>query len=250
MKSLKKYTIGLFSLLLLVGCADRTFEWISIKPEKINLAKEAVPASDEVRKVDLTFTLQEKAKEIYFDDANTYFGTQNLGTPVAEAAPFAPTENSLKRLVPRKTFIASKRATPTLTKSNVAKNAIVPEKKIETAKLNNALKFPKTVKPKLSSETTALRNETMHQMLDDKKKEEISSAKSKDESVTETKEKTADQTPKVKSAQEIRKGQSIMWVGLILIVLGGVLGFIFSKNAFYIAGAGLVFAIIGYFIKM
>ncbi|MEO5912324.1 MAG: hypothetical protein ABIP95_15665 [Pelobium sp.] len=249
MKLLKQYTFVLFCLLLLSGCADRTFEWISIKPEKINLAREAVLENGGVRKVDMTFTLQEKSKENYFNDANTYLTTQNSSNSVIKQSPKTPAENPNRRLGSRKTFITSKSADPLLKKSVVNEVANVPEKEKKTTKLNDAIKFHKNLKPKLSSETTALRNETMHQMLNDKKREDLSSNKISEDSTIESKEKT-DRFSKIKSSEDIRKGQSIMWVGLILVLLGGILGFIFGKNAFYITGAGLVFAIIGYFIKM
>lgn len=61
-----------------------------------------------------------------------------------------------------------------------------------------------------------------------------------------------EKNPEIEKQTEAKakRGNNLMWAGLVLIILGVVMGFIFGRSAFLIALAGVVFAGIGYFFKI
>lgn len=236
MKGIKKYGLGLLALLLLAACAGPTFEWISINPDKIISARKTTPYHEGVKKVDLTFDMKEKTKTVYYNESDTYF-KENSSNPIAQRE--------------KRAFNDVNSSSPAITKSNNktithSSNTTKAESKSETkgeeeavAKLNDALKIPlktKTANKDISNTNT-----------------KTSEPNTKTQASPQTEVKKA---PQVKNtvSKEIkdaytRRGITIMWAGLILIVIGVILGFIFGRSAFLIAVAGLVFAIIGFILK-
>ena len=52
-----------------------------------------------------------------------------------------------------------------------------------------------------------------------------------------------------KAVAKAQRSKNLLWAGLILVVIGSIMGFVFGRSAFLIALAGVVFAAIGYFFK-
>lgn len=238
MKGIKKYGLGFLALLLLAACAGPTFEWITINPDKIILARKATPYHEGVKKVDLTFDMKEKPKTVYYNESDTYF-KENASNPIAQRE--------------KRSFNAVSTSSPANTKSNnktIAHPSAKVESKNETkgeeeavSKLNDALKIPlktKTANNNIPNTNTKSTPKTSEPNVKTQTPPQTEVKKDYQANNTISKE--------VKEAYS-RRGITIMWAGLVLVVIGVVLGFIFGRSAFLIAVAGLVFAIIGFVLK-
>lgn len=234
MKGIKKYGLGFLALLLLAACAGPTFEWISINPEKIILARKAAPYNEGVKKVDLTFDMKEKTKTVYYNESDTYF-KENAANPIAQREKRAFNEES-------SAAPAITKSTPkTVTHSSSAKAESESKKEEEDpiAKFNDGLKIPSKTK----SENRNIPNTSTT-------KSNSPNIKTQTPQTEVKKDQQANNTISKESKEaSSRKGDTIMWAGLILVVIGVVLGFIFGRSAFLIAVGGLIFAIVGFILK-
>jgi membrane protein CcdC involved in cytochrome C biogenesis len=59
---------------------------------------------------------------------------------------------------------------------------------------------------------------------------------------------TADDTT-VSDGKYLKTSKTYMWIGIVLVVVGIIMGILFGKTALLISLAGMVFVIIGYAIR-
>ncbi|MBD3749868.1 MAG: hypothetical protein IE931_10260 [Sphingobacteriales bacterium] len=242
MKGIKKYGLGFLALLLLAACAGPTFEWISINPEKIILARKAAPYHEGVKKVNLTFDMKEKTKTVYYNESDAYFkenqSNQSNSNPIAQRE--------------KRAFNKANTTTPAITKSttkivkhssntNAESRSENKGEEEAVSKLNDALKIPAKTKTAIKSIPNTNTKSTTKTNVPNVKQSPQTEVK-KDQQAKNTISK---ESKEVSS----RKGDTMIWAGLVLVVIGVVLGFIFGRSAFLIAVAGLVFAVIGFILK-
>lgn len=227
-----KYAFGFLGILLTSGCAASSFEWVKVNPEKIQLAKSRAPYNDSVRQVNLVFQLKEKDNVVYYAESSGFFAPENNTTELAGKA--LPLKHNIKKShYPSKGFIASR---TTNSQKNLNNSVVFSQPKpastnvSDADKLNSALKIPliKTGKNVASFGPSASEVREMA----------FNTIKEKNPEIAE------------KSAANEQRGKNLMWAGLVLVVLGGIMGFIFGKSAFLISLAGVVFATVGYFFKL
>jgi F0F1-type ATP synthase assembly protein I len=236
MNALKKYSLGIVSLLLMVSCARQNFEWIKINPDKIILARNTMPFTERVKNVDMTLQMQEKSEPVYYNESNTYFN-QNKDA-AASTATFdikieAPPKASTKKSQDTKILPAS---------TNNAPHKIKEDESV--SKLNDALKIPLAKEVKSGNiPHTQIKSSPKREELKESKTSPLIEKKPAVQKENNIKGKDA------KTSVISQKGKSLMLIGGILVVIGLVLGFIFDRSAFWISAAGLVFAILGFFIK-
>ena len=236
MNTLKKHSLGILSLLLMVSCARQNFEWIKINPDKIILARNTMPFTERVKNVDMTLQMQEKSEPVYYNESNTYFN-QNKDKIAST------TTSEIKTKATSKAYTIKNTSTKTIHLNT--NNALNKNTNVESAsKLNDALKIPLNKNVKGG-------NIPHSQIKSSPKREELK--ESKNAPLIEKKpalQKENDIKGKYAKTLKIsQKGKSLMLGGGILIVLGLVLGFIFGRSAFWISAAGLVFTVAGFFIK-
>lgn len=238
MKGIKKYGLSFLALLLLAACAGPTFEWISINPEKIILARKAVPYNEGVKKVDLTFDMKEKTRTVYYNESDTYF-KENAAKPIAQRQKRAFNEaNTTNAAAP-----AITKSTPKIiTRFSSAKAESESKKEEEDpiSKFNDGLKIPSKTKSK--DRNTPITSTT-------KSNKPTLETQSSHQNEIKRNQQAKKTISKESKESLVRKGNTIMWAGLVLIVIGAVLGFIFGRSAFLISAAGLVFAIVGFILK-
>ncbi|MFC5283631.1 hypothetical protein [Pedobacter alpinus] len=233
-----KYHFGLLALLLFSACAKKGhFEWVKVNPDKIQLAKERQPQTDFVRQVNLVLELKEKEKTTYYTESSGFFAAQseNLNP---ENYKSSLQKNIAKSNTKHKKVIKVDKAHIS---SNPLENNKVTTIKSHSSlalssadKLNNALKIPLNSKALKSKKNAASFGQTSSEIREMAFKD-IKKKNPEIEKQAEAKEK---------------RGKNLMWAGLVLIVLGGIMGFVFGRSAFLIALAGVVFAGIGYFFKI
>nr|MBC7613582.1 hypothetical protein [Pseudopedobacter sp.] len=236
MNTLKKYSLGILSLLLMISCARQNFEWIKINPDKIILAKNTMPFTERVKNVDMTLQMQEKSEPVYYNESNTYFN-QNKDKVASTTTSEIKTESTTKAYAIKNTI--------TKTIQFNSKNALNKNTDIESAtKLNDALKIPPNKKVKGGNiPHSQIKSSPQREELKESTTAPLVEKKPAIQKENNTKGKDA------KTLKISQKGKSLMLGGGILIVLGLVLGFIFGRSAFWISVAGLAFTIVGFFIK-
>ncbi len=236
----RRYILGLIATLMVLSSCRNNYEWININPDKIQKARKYIPQSEKVNKVDITIDLKEKDKTVYYSEPTGFFADQ---TKIVS-------DNS----IPDK----KKRNSKSFKKKNLGSNfsshhsfnepkkeVIQPtsvKKTIPTSnasKLNGALKLPN--KPSVK-QIQSLNSVNSNIKPRGKTAAEMRSLAFKD---------IKSKNPEIESQfnQNLKRGQSLLWVGLVLGVAGLVLGFIFGRSAFIISIVGIVFAAIGFFIQ-
>jgi len=242
------FWLSMITVITLSSCRNN-FEWININPEKIQLARKPQPVIEKkVKKVSIQIELKEKDNEIYFNESTGFFADddqkQNLvNTPILnqnstvltnnQKAPKAKSSNkgTTKTQAGNKTDVA----TPKLT----APKTEIPKIKEATSedKLNGALIIPSklSIKKGQPSEKTTIKSnpETANQM----RSNAIEDIKKKNPEI------------KNKQSEKIRRGEYLMFGGLILAVFGAIMGVVFGKSAYIISIVGVVFAAIGAVMK-
>lgn len=223
-----KYTVGLLAVLLATGCATTNFEWVKINPEKIQLAKKTAPYSDKVKQVSLVLQLKEKDMVLYYPESNGFFETAESKTEAVSNK--SPLQTNIKK---GNRFAKIFKAQPL--KATVQELESVPVKVASEAdKLNAALKIPLNSKALKAGKNTASFGSNASEI--------------REMAFNDIKKKNPELEQK--AAQNQQRGKNLIWAGLVLIVLGGVMGFIFGRSAFLISLAGAVFAGIGYFFRI
>lgn len=230
-----RYALGLLTLTVITSCAQNTFEWVKINPDKIILAKSRAPYSAEVRQVNLTVALKEKGNTVYYSESDGFFAEKAIKTEVVSiTAPLRKkadrNQGSIKRYqkaVPKAVLPISK-STPS---KSASPKAPVPS---DAEKINSALKIPLNSKALKAGKNVGSfgsgASEIREMAFNDIKKNNPELGQ--------------------KSADDQQRGKNLMWAGLVLVLLGGVMGFIFGRSAFLISLAGVVFAAIGYFFRI
>ena len=231
-----KYTFGLLAMLFFTACASQNqFEWVKINPDKINLSKTREPQSNIVRQVNLVLALKEKEKVTYYSEPNGFFAEQNN----VEAESFkSPLQKNIAKSYKSTKKIRQTSKPQPKEKAN-AKAKVVDKREIKVNsssadKLNNALKIPlnsKALKSKKNVASFGSNSSEIREMA-------FNDIKKKNPEIEK------------RSEEKEKRGKNLMWAGLILVIIGSVMGFIFGRSAFLIALAGLVFAGIGYFFRV
>ncbi|WP_017260131.1 hypothetical protein [Pedobacter arcticus] len=231
-----KYIVGLLAVLLATGCATTNFEWVKINPEKIQLAKKTAPYSDKVRQVSMVLQLKEKDMVLYYPESNGFF---ELAESKSEIATHRSTlQNNIKK---SNRFAKAFKAQPLKVTVQVPEKVLnkpqpnpVVKVDSEADKLNSALKIPLNSKAIKAGKNAASFGPSASEM--------------REMAFNDIKKKNPELEQK--AAQNQQRGKNLIWAGLMLIVLGGVMGFVFGRSAFLISLAGAVFAGIGYFFKI
>ncbi|OAQ38559.1 hypothetical protein A5893_14175 [Pedobacter psychrophilus] len=234
-----RYILGLLATLMVLSSCRNNYEWININPEKIQKARKYVPQSEKVNQVDITIDLKEKDKTVYYSEPTGFFADQEksslANSPTAEKK---KTKSTLKK----RSFLASSNSvvsTSNKIEKKQSNKPLIVSKSATATKLNGALKLPS--KP-LSKSKEALKSVNGNLKPISKTASEIRSLAFND---------IKSKNPEIesKSNQNIKRGQSLLWVGLVLGIAGLALGFIFGRSAFIISIVGVVFAAIGFFIQ-
>ena len=249
-----KFKIGFFwlsmiTVITLSSCRNN-FEWININPEKIQLARKPIPVVEkEVKKVSIQIDLKEKDKEVYFEESTGFFADnaqqQNIvnspiinqsttNTPTSKNTPKAKSTFKGTNKTPK----VNNTAVPSTAKETEPNSKIPKIKELTSEdKLNGALIIP--AKPNIKKEeslekpSVKYNPETANQMrsnaIEDIKK----------------------QNPELENKQleKVKRGEYLIFGGLILAVFGAIMGFVFGKSAYIISIVGVVFAAIGAVMK-
>ncbi|MBC7653944.1 MAG: hypothetical protein H7098_05645 [Oligoflexus sp.] len=233
------YILGLIALLMVLSSCRNNYEWININPEKIQKARKYVPQSDKVNQVDITIDLKEKDKTVYYNEPIGFFADHEKGT--LTKIPYTEKKKS-KSSVKKNSYLTlsnSSVSTPKKTVKMQPSNPMVVSKSSTAKKINGALKLP--VKS-LTKQKKTLKSVNGNLKPIDKTASEMRALAFNDI-------KSKNPEIELKSNQNLRRGKSLLWVGLVLGIAGLVLGFIFGRSAFIISIVGVVFAAIGFFIQ-
>lgn len=289
MISLKKYSLFIVVTLLISACANRaTFEWIKINPDKIKEANTRVAYRNGIRNIDLTLDLKEKTTPIYYESPEAFEAGNSTPLVVTKPETIAkpitnrkvvnrpavvakkntipqpvsrkPIEN--KKVAPLKTVaskpvIVEKKITP---KAEKTTDSVIPnEESIALDKLNGALKIPKKpirqyygeqkeTKPQIKKEVK--KGTQTNQKIVIAKPLNKQSPKVEQKIVQTEVKPSNEKNDKFKAFLNARKGNSFILAGAALAVIGVVLGLIFGKSAYLVSGAGVIFAAIGFILKL
>jgi hypothetical protein len=259
--------------LLFSACANRaTFEWIKINPDKIKEANTRVAYRNGIRNVDLTLDLKEKTIPIYYESPEAFEAGNS--TPIVLSKPGIVSKPKVKskviihpavalkkeiitKPIPKKPLVLSKPDAPKVKK--VADSVIPDEERIALDKLNGAMRIPK--KPIIQiigeqKETPQPVKKEIKKALITNQKTILSKTVAKPNATVEQKviqtevKPTAQKQDKVKEFLNARKGNNFILAGAALAVIGVVLGLIFGKSAYLVSGAGIIFAAIGFVLKL
>lgn len=238
-KILLKYCVWCLVLLSVNAAAQTRSQAIKINPDLISLAQNRVSNGEDIRTINYVWTLQEKEKTLYYAAADDFFSDNKVQNADVEKATSSKVKQSRKAL--RSKYAINKNLA--VNNSSIVKkqpvSSIAATEKSDTKigdadKINDALKIPinsqalKTSKKAASFGPSA--SEIRERAFNDIKKK----------------------NPEIeqKSLEKQQRGKNLMWAGLVLVVLGGIMGFVFGRSAFLIAVAGIVFAGIGYFFRI
>lgn len=231
------YVFGFLAMLLFTACAKNHFEWVKINPEKIYLAKSREPQTDFVRQINIVLDLKEKGTVTYYTEPSGFFATQTENLK-PENYKSQIKKNVTKSTKANKQVVNFNKALvlPKVAKGNPLAKVKTAETKIPLSaeKLNSALKIPLNSKA-LKSKTNAA---SFGQASSEIREMAFKDIKQKNPELEK------------QSIEKEKRGNNLMWAGLILIILGSIMGFIFGRSAFLIALAGVVFATIGYFFRI
>lgn len=224
----------LITLLLVSSCASKTYEWVKINPDKIIQAKSAKSYSENINYVEVLVNAKYKAERIvYVENSTDYFSAQNSKPSVKPHKGIVKNNQALKISNHVKLTSTPKIKTRPLTqgkvinqpiaKSNIPVNNKLTSVSVEEAaamsKLNSGLKMPKKKKlPKDISLSERTNKYERHKPLSDNDIRE-----------------------------EGARRNSYLWLGLVLLIVGLIIGLIFGGFAYFISVVGLVFLVIGYF---
>lgn len=238
-KSLLKYCIWCLVLLSVNAAAQTRSQSIKINPDLILAAENRVPYTGDIRTINYVWTLQEKEKTLYYAATDDFFiDTKEPKVDVDKAVSSLPQ--------PSRTVLRSRIAgtqnlavhqSPKGIKPPVFKTPVTAKNKVKIGdadKINDALKIPVNSKALKAGKNAASFGP--------------SAAEIREMAFNDIKKKN----PEIeqKSADKQQRGKNLMWAGLILVVLGGIMGFVFGRSAFLISVAGIVFAGIGYFFRI
>lgn len=233
-----KYIFGMIAILLATGCAKPNFEWVKINPEKIQLAKSSTPYSDQVRRVNVVWQLKSKDTVFNYPESNGFFVAEERGFDVAAKQQLLEknirkTQRSVGRFKANtlKPFVKAAKKQAMMTANHAKK---VASSVSDAEKLNSALKIPLNSKALKAGKSVASFGPSASEI--------------REMAFNDIKKKNPELEQKSEEKQQ--RGKNLMWAGLILVVLGGIMGFVFGRSAFLISVAGLVFAAIGYFFRI
>jgi|GEM_PF-3366948 len=278
-KSALNYIV-IISLLILSSCASKTYEWVKINPDKIAMAKAAIPYSENVRYVNVKVNAKHKAENItYVENSTDYFTNpvfQPKETTKTTSRKIVTKRNNTSRVnkTPKIAKVISKPVVQSAPKKSVAPKQKVVESDISMSKLNNALIIPKKKKPKanntgqtlnpvkpLVSASPAKENKVILPAEPAKSNKEetlshdngLGQLEDLDRELSKNNDLQigADQPiPDQHIREEASKRNSYMWIGLVLLIVGLIIGLIFGGLAYLISVVGIVFLLIGYFTKI
>ncbi len=211
--------IFILALLILSSCASRDYEWVKINPDKISRIKTVRPKKEETKQVNVVVHLMPKAEGvIYVENSDDFFEPSGF--------------NERK---PLKSSITVDRGNNINRPKNISKplhstaqDKQITENEAFMRKLNNALIIPKRKLPK-DQKIVSLPRELS--------KSEVNSLESHPP-IVKKKDKEGDS-----------KRNNYLWVGLVLLIGGLIVGLIFGGIAYLISIVGIVLLSIGYFIR-
>ncbi len=236
----RRYFLGIMALAMVLTSCRNNYEWININPEKIQKAKKYVPQSEKVNQVDITIDLKEKDNTVYYNEPTGFFADQVKGSSLTNntSNQKKKTESAVKKskyLAVNNPSITSSIKTAKLQLSSKA----MVSKSASAIKLNGALKLPvkPLIKPKEALKSVNGNLKPIGKTAAEMRSLAFNDIKSKNPEIES------------KSNQNVKRGQSLLWVGLVLGIAGLVLGFIFGRSAFIISIVGVVFVALGFFIQ-
>ncbi len=248
---LKKYSVSLFLLLLFSACRQN-FEWININPDKLILASKSTPYQKGVRQVDLNLDLKEKEKRIYFESPEAYISMQP-----ATSIGVVKSKETVKKSVKKKSDIPIKIEPAKALQPDVKaekEQPVVKAKEVQDTsadKLNGALKIP--AKDKKVIKEPVKKIVLVDPIANTPAEKPINQVISKDSSSSFQKEPIVEDSSINKSFEptsNAKRGNNFLLAGLVLGVMGVILGLIFGKMAYFISLVGIVFALIGFIMRL
>lgn len=273
MTRLKTYSLFFVLILLCSACARRAkFEWIRINPDKIKEANTRVAYRNGIKNVDITLGLKEKAIPIYYESPEAFEAGKStpliITKPEIVAKPRVKSKAIIRPAVKLKKDVIVKpvaKKSGVLPKSEAPKankntpKAIPEEESIALDKLNGAMRIPK--KPIIQiigeeQETATPVKKVVKKVSITNQKTLATKTVAKQTLAIEQKIVSSEVRLSLKKTDQInellnaRKGNNFILAGSALAVIGVVLGLIFSKTAYLITGAGIIFAAIGFLIKV
>lgn len=277
-------------ILSMASCTSKRYEWVKINPEKLHLAKTAKPYSESIRRVNIYISAKQKAEILIYEDADTFLQKNTVPSnyPILVNRPVKQNKiaklGSTKRVITKKSpSVALVKPTQVVkeTKQTKISKPVAKEKtdeEIALSKLNSALILPKkkpkqviepkeTVIEKPTPKEQARQQAGVSQIFSEQtetKTPEATQSNSKPLENKETTNYTSEKTlgasqadnlnnpeDEVKNNEEgVFKRNNYMWVGLVLIIIGLIIGLVFGGMAYFISVVGVVFLLIGYFYKV
>ncbi|WP_026905181.1 hypothetical protein [Pedobacter glucosidilyticus] len=262
-------------MLCITGCTSKKYEWVKINPDKLHLAKTAKPYQEDVKQINIYVNAKQKAETIiYYGDTDTFLkdNQTNNRNPISVKNTVKKfNRNSNRRLAVKGQVSAPIKSLNTKTSKVLKeKNTAQIDEELAMSKLNSALIIPQKKSQKLSTETIknkAVKQETSNTSKQNTTSEtKVNTNKNPDTLLQTQTSKTTDvEVSDINSNEDsVKKYQddginhpdkqddkrnNYMWVGLVLIIIGLILGLVFGGLAYLISVVGLVFLLIGYFYK-
>lgn len=261
-KSALNYIL-LITFFTLSSCASKNYEWVKINPDRIAKAKTSKPYSENIKYVDILVNAKYKAENVvYVENSAAYFTSQNSSS----------VKPNNRRIINKRTLLANNTAKVTgqpasKPKSINIKSQRAPEEGAAAMnKLNGGLILPEKKMPlaedKPLFEDVAPVKETHAQIekeavpLNTKTDENLSYdnglGQLEDQDIELSSRQLNDSSLEPLSENQIKEGakrNSYMWVGLVLLIIGLIIGLIFGGLAYFISVIGIVFLLIGYLTK-
>jgi hypothetical protein len=240
------FWLSIIVLTTLSSCRNN-FEWININPEKIQLARKPQPVLEKkIKKISIKIDLKEKDSVKYYNEPTGFFTDEDKRQNLVNAPLLI--QNTSTLYIPKKSVKSRykrnsvakqseiKTISPVLKKSEKKTDIPKIEEPSSKDKLNGSIILPAKPNVKNSNSTKA-------------------NLKSNPETANQMRSKAFDdikkQNPEIESkqAEKIKRGEYLMYGGLILTVFGVIMGFVFGKTAYIISIVGVVFAAIGAVMK-
>jgi hypothetical protein len=242
------FWLSMITIITLSSCRNN-FEWININPEKIQLARKPQPVVEkEVKKVSIQIDLKEKDNEIYFNESTGFFADddqkQNLvNTPILNQNTTIISNNKKAPKAKSNYKGASKTQAGEKPVVNTPK---VTERKTEIPKIKEA-----TSEDKLNSALIIPSKPSIIENNPSKKAIFKSNSETENQMRSNAIEDIKKQNPELenKQSEKTKRGEYLMFGGLILAVFGAIMGVVFGKTAYIISIVGVVFAGIGAVMK-
>lgn len=264
--------ILLITFLTLCSCASGNYEWVKINTDKINKAKTAQPHSENIRYVDVKVNAKYKAENItYVENSADYFTSQNISTLVEPKKRIVRTprvfkaNNTAKKVISQPADnhkVIDKPIAKTIIKNNAETESLEDAEAMN--KLNSGLIMPKKKKQLIedkplfedvAAQVKSNQKPVVEEVLVKPKAEEHLSydnglGQLEDQDVELNNRELKDSSLEPLSDNQIKeegvKRNSYMWIGLVLLIIGLIIGLIFGGLAYFISVVGLVFLLIGY----